>query len=94
MADDFGRFGMGLLIFFLCLTLIACTNSKRLVIAPSTALDRAEFHQGLAALHEFTPDGYARAIEHFQRVLALSPGNEQAARYLRAAGLRPRAPPP
>ena len=87
MASDFGRFGMGLLIFFLCLTLIACTNSKRLVIAPSTALDRAEFHQGLAALHEFTPDGYARAIEHFQRASELSPADCEYRLHLAEANL-------
>src|SRR6266568_3347863 len=86
MASDFGRFGMGLLIL-LCLTPIACTNPKRLVIAPSAALDRAEFHQGLAALHEFTPDGYARAIEHFQRASELSPGDCEYRLHLAEANL-------
>jgi tetratricopeptide (TPR) repeat protein len=76
-----------LLILFLCLTLTACTRPKPLLITPSVAPDLSEFHQGLAALYEFTPDGYARAIGHFQRASELSPGDCEYRLHLAEANL-------
>jgi tetratricopeptide (TPR) repeat protein len=43
------------------------------VVVPPVPADIPEFRQGLAAFHEFTPDGYVRAIEHFQRASDLAP---------------------
>src|SRR5688572_17939467 len=53
----------------------ACTRVKPVVVAPVPAPppDRVEFGHGLTALREFTPAGYARAIEHFQRASDLAP---------------------
>src|SRR5258707_788680 len=58
----------------LCVGLVLTGCSKRpVVVAPVVPADLPEFRQGLAALHEFTPEGYARAVEHFQRASDLAP---------------------
>lgn len=59
----------------LCLTLAACTKSRPAPVAPPIPADRVQFEQGLAALNEFTPDGYARAVTHFERASEIAPEN-------------------
>ena len=62
-------------ILYVALALAACTKAQPVVNAPVIPADRLQFEQGLAALKEFTPDGYARAIEHFQSASGLAPEN-------------------
>jgi hypothetical protein len=54
----------------ICLCILAgCSRTRPVTVAPPSPppSDAFEFEQGLAALHEFTPEGYARAIAHFQK---------------------------
>ena len=62
-------------ILYVTLVLAACTKIQPVVNAPVIPADRLQFEQGLAALKEFTPDGYAQAIEHFQEASGLAPEN-------------------
>jgi tetratricopeptide (TPR) repeat protein len=74
------------------LALAACT--KRVPVAttppaptPSDTLEFSQFNRGLSALHEFTPEGYARAIEHFQAASGLAPENCEYRMHLAQANL-------
>jgi tetratricopeptide (TPR) repeat protein len=62
-------------VLYAALALAACTKAQLVVNAPVIPADRLQFEQGLAAFKAFTPDGYARAIEHFQRASDLAPEN-------------------
>jgi tetratricopeptide (TPR) repeat protein len=57
--------------------LAACTKVIPVAVPPPPAIppDRLQFEQGITALHEFTPEGYVRAVEHFQRASELAPDN-------------------
>ena len=63
------------LVLYIALALAACTKAQRVANVPVIPADRLQFEQGLAALKEFTPDGYTRAIEHFQLASNLAPDN-------------------
>lgn len=52
--------------------LFACTTH---VLPPPPSVDVIQFQAGLNALHEFTPDGYSRAIAHFERAAEVRPEN-------------------
>ena len=73
-------------VFFI-LALTACTKSLPPVAAPVLETDRLAFGRGIQALHEFTPDGYVRAIEDFRRASALSPENCEYRLHLAEANL-------
>ena len=65
-------FKIGTIVLCAGFLLVACRKTTPVVTTPVPA-DIPEFRQGLAALHEFTPDGYARAVEYFQRASELAP---------------------
>jgi tetratricopeptide (TPR) repeat protein len=72
------RLVVGVLSFGLVLA--ACAKPRTVATAPVVAVpavppDQLQFEQGLAAFREFTPDGYARAAEHFDRASLLAPEN-------------------
>ncbi len=73
----------------LLLILTACTKIAPVATPPAPPIPagRLHFEQGLAALHEFTPEGYARAIDHFQRASELTPGNCEYRLHLAQANL-------
>lgn len=64
---------IGTVVLGIGLMLTGCRKITPVTVTPTVPADLAEFRQGLAALHEFTPDGYARAVEHFQRASDLAP---------------------
>jgi tetratricopeptide (TPR) repeat protein len=57
--------------------LAACAKPRPVAVVQPAAVppDRIQFEQGMAALREFTPDGYARAVEHFEQASLLAPEN-------------------
>src|SRR5262245_45507452 len=73
----------------LILALAACSKKVPVAVTspsppPSDAL---EFNRGLAALHESTPEGYARAIQHFQAASSIAPENCDYRMHLAQANL-------
>jgi tetratricopeptide (TPR) repeat protein len=69
-----GRFGG---VPLLLVALMGCMKSRPSAVipaAPSAPAHELRFQEGLKALHEFTPDGYVRAIERFDEASALAPG--------------------
>ncbi len=67
---------LGLVVLFLALG--ACAKTRPLAVAPPPPPipeDRIQNEQGLLSLHEFTPQGYLRAIDHFGRAAELQPDN-------------------
>jgi tetratricopeptide (TPR) repeat protein len=73
----------------LTLTLFACAKKvpATVTVPPLTSSATAEFDRGLSALHEFTPEGYARAIAHFQTASKLAPDNCNYRMHLAQANL-------
>ena len=73
----------------LTLTLFACEKKVPVTVTvpPLTSSATAEFDRGLSALHEFTPEGYARAIAHFQTASKLAPDNCNYRMHLAQANL-------
>src|SRR5262245_25776794 len=74
------RFGCGLLV--LVFALAGCARNRAAVAppalpTPAIPADRLQFQEGLKAFYDFTPEGYARAIEHFERASVLAPENCQ-----------------
>src|SRR5262249_39966270 len=73
------KLGGGLLL--IAITLGGCVRERaRLATtpaspAPALPVDRLQFQEGIKALYEFTPEGYARALERFNRASALAPDN-------------------
>jgi tetratricopeptide (TPR) repeat protein len=68
------RFGGGFLI--LLLAVAGCRKAPPAVVAPAlppVPADRLHFQEGLKSFHEFTPEGYKRAIERFGQASALAP---------------------
>src|SRR2546426_1560629 len=64
-----------------CVTVIAISvlasacGRRTAALAPSASLgeDETRYKQGLAAFHEGTPEGYARAADAFRKASALKP---------------------
>lgn len=76
------------IVLNLVLALTACTKVARVAhVPPAIPADALQFEQGLAALREFTPDGYRRAIEHFQRASDILPENCEYRLHLAQANL-------
>src|SRR5262245_31932390 len=72
------RFGCGLL--FLVFAFAGCARNRAAVAPPALPepvipADRLQFQDGLKAFYEFTPEGYARAIERFDQASLLAPEN-------------------
>ena len=72
------KFGGGLLLFVIALSGCIKDGPKAAPLgyaAPTVPADRVQFQEGLKAFYEFTPEGYARAIEHFDQASMLAPEN-------------------
>jgi tetratricopeptide (TPR) repeat protein len=64
------------LVVFGSYLLMGCGGARLTATVPVPVLpDEVQFRMGLAALHEFTPAGYARAIEHFHAAAGIAPQN-------------------
>ena len=82
-----GRMRRWILLGLLLLT--GCARPIVKLIAPPPRLpeDRAEYEQGLRAFREFTPEGYSRAIAHFEKAMAFSPAQCDYALHFAEANL-------
>jgi tetratricopeptide (TPR) repeat protein len=68
--------------------LVGCARTVPVTVSPPPpASGLPEFNLGLSALHEFTPEGYTRAVQHFQAASDIAPENCQYKMHLAQANL-------
>jgi tetratricopeptide (TPR) repeat protein len=77
----------GVAALLICV-LLGCAKTVPVIPPPPPqSSELPEFNRGLSSLHEFTPEGYTRAIQHFQAASNLAPDNCQYRMYLAQANL-------